>query len=109
MPIVPFLDPNLADDYGLVAIGGDLRPERLLHAYRQGVFPWFDEDGPIMWWSPDPRAIFELDRFHLSRRLRRTRLSQRFTTTINRDFAGVIRGCAIRPGEGTWITADMIR
>ena len=65
MPIVPILDPNLADDYGLVAIGGDLRPERLLHAYRQGVFPWYDEDGPILWWSPDPRAIFELDRFHV--------------------------------------------
>jgi len=108
MPTGPILDPNLADDYGLVAIGGDLRPERLLHAYRQGVFPWYDEDGPIMWWSPDPRAIFELDGFHISRRLRRTLHSQRFTTTIDRDFAGVIRGCAIRPGEGTWITPDMI-
>ena len=109
MPSGPYLDPALADEYGLVGIGGDLRPERLLHAYRQGIFPWFDEDGPIMWWSPEPRAIFELSDFHVSRRLRRTLRSQRFTVTINHDFAGVIRGCADRPGEGTWITPDMIR
>jgi leucyl/phenylalanyl-tRNA--protein transferase len=108
MPRGPFLYPELADEYGLVAVGGDLRPERLLEAYRRGVFPWYDEGGPILWWSPDPRAIFELDGLHLSRRLRRTLHSGRFTATVNRDFAGVIRGCADRPGEGTWITADMI-
>lgn len=105
----PFLLPEFADESGLVALGGDLRPERLLAAYRQGIFPWYDEGMPICWWSPDPRAIFELDRFHVSRRLERTLRSGRFTLTVNRDFAGVIRGCAHRPGEGTWITADMMR
>jgi leucyl/phenylalanyl-tRNA--protein transferase len=104
-----FLDPESADDSGLVAIGGDLRPERLLKAYRRGVFPWYDEAYPICWWSPDPRAIFELDGLHVSRRLRRTIRSGRFAVTVNRAFGGVIRGCADRPGEGTWIIPDMIR
>src|SRR5207248_6687581 len=99
--------PELADEAGLVAIGGDLRPERLLAAYRQGVFPWYDEDGPILWWSPDPRAIFELDGLHISRRLQRTIRSGRFTVTVDRDFGGVIHGCADRE-EGTWIIPDMI-
>ncbi len=102
------LSPERADEQGLVAVGGDLRPERLLQAYRRGVFPWFDEDGPILWWSPDPRAIFELDGLHISRRLRRTLGSGKFSVTFDQDFAGVIRGCAARPAQGTWITADMI-
>jgi len=100
--------PEFADELGLVALGGDLRPERLLLAYRRGIFPWYDEQDPILWWSPDPRAIFELDGLHISRRLRRTIRSDRFTLTINEDFEGVMRGCADRPGEGTWITEDMI-
>lgn len=103
-----FLMPELADAMGLVAIGGDLRPARLIEAYRCGVFPWYDEDAPICWWSPDPRAIFELDGMHITRRLQRTIRTGRLTCTVNRDFAGVIRGCAYRPGDGTWITADMI-
>ena len=101
------IDPQAADAQGLVAIGGDLSPRSLLKAYRSGVFPWFDEDDPIMWWSPDPRAIFELDGLHISRRLARTIRSGKFTTTVNCDFAGVIRGCADR-AEGTWITPSMI-
>jgi leucyl/phenylalanyl-tRNA--protein transferase len=92
---------------GCVAIGGDLRVERLLYAYRHGIFPWFDEGDPVLWWSPDPRAIFELDGLHIARRLERTIRSGRFTVTINRDFGGVIRGCADRD-EGTWITPDVI-
>jgi leucyl/phenylalanyl-tRNA--protein transferase len=103
---LPFLYPEAADETGLVAIGGDLRPERLLSAYRAGIFPWYADGEPIWWWSPDPRAIFELEMFHVPRRLRRTMRSCRFTITVNRDFAGVIRGCALRE-EGTWITADM--
>src|SRR5438132_8044584 len=95
-----FFLPELADETGLVAVGGDLRPERLLAAYRQGVFPWYDEDGPILWWSPDPRAIFELDGLRVSRRLRRTLRSGRFTLTVDRAFREVIRGCADRE-EGT--------
>jgi leucyl/phenylalanyl-tRNA--protein transferase len=105
----PILLPERADANGLVDIGGDLRPERLLDAYCHGIFPWYDADLPICWWSPDPRAIFELDGFHVSRRLRRTIRSDRFTLTINRAFGAVMRGCAHRPGEGTWIIPDMIR
>jgi leucyl/phenylalanyl-tRNA--protein transferase len=103
-----FFIPRWAREAGLVAVGGDLRPERLLRAYRRGVFPWYNDGDPVCWWSPDPRAIFELDGLHVSRRLRRTLRSPRFELSANRDFAGVIRGCADRPGEGTWITADMI-
>src|SRR5438093_9119251 len=104
-----FLRPELADATGLVGIGGDLGPRRLLSAYRQGIFPWYDDNMPICWWSPDPRAIFELDGLHVSRRLRRTLRSRQFTLTVNRAFGAVIRGCADRPGEGTWITPDMVR
>jgi leucyl/phenylalanyl-tRNA--protein transferase len=103
-----FFIPRWAREAGLVAVGGNLRPARLLRAYRRGVFPWYNEGDPVCWWSPDPRAVFELDALHVSRRLRRTIRAARFQLLINRDFAGVIRGCADRPGEGTWITAEMI-
>jgi len=103
-----FLDPERADADGLVGVGGDLRPAVLLEAYRRGIFPWFDEGGPILWWSPDPRAIFEMDGLYVSRRLARTVRSGRFAVTVNQDFAGVIRGCAHRPNDGVWITTDMI-
>src|SRR5437588_4129321 len=101
------LDPEAADRHGLVAVGGDLRPDTLLDAYRRGVFPWYDESLPVCWWSPDPRAILPLDALHVSRRLARTIRAGRFTVTINRDFAGVMRGCADR-AEGTWITPEML-
>lgn len=107
--------PRLVDVRGLwpegeptpVAVGGDLRPGRLLHAYRCGVFPWYNEGEPVLWWSPDPRAVFELDGLRVPRRLARTLRSGRFTTTVDRAFGEVIRGCAVRE-EGTWITPDMI-
>ena len=108
MSLEPLLIPELGDAEGLVALGGDLSPARLLLAYRRGVFPLYGEYLPVMWWSPDTRAVFELDGLRLTRRLRRTLRSGRFAVTVNRDFAGVIRGCADRPGEGTWITAEMI-
>ncbi|MBM3993773.1 MAG: leucyl/phenylalanyl-tRNA--protein transferase [Planctomycetes bacterium] len=98
--------PENANEHGLVAIGGDLRPSTVLHAYRNGIFPWYSEGEPILWWSPDPRAIFELDRFYISRRLERTIRSEKFRVTVNRAFADVMLGCADR--EQTWITADMI-
>ena len=103
----PLLRPEFADDIGLVALGGDLRPDWLLEAYRHGIFPWYNEGDPVCWWSPDPRAVFELGGLHVPRRLGRTIRSSRFTLTVNRDFAGVIRGCADRE-EGTWIVPDMI-
>jgi leucyl/phenylalanyl-tRNA--protein transferase len=104
----PALDPELADETGLVAIGGDLQPKTLLTAYCHGVFPWFNEGDPLLWWSPDPRAIFELDGLHIARRLARTMRSGKFSLTIDRDFGGVIRSCAER-AEGTWITPEMIQ
>src|SRR6266446_3290433 len=90
-------------------MGGDLSPQRLLQAYRRGIFPWYDDNLPICWWSPDPRAIFELDRFHVSRRLERTCRSGRFQVTTDRDFAGVIAGCATAGGRrwNTWITSEL--
>ena len=103
-----FLDPEHADAEGLVGIGGDLSPRRLVEAYRRGIFPFYDESSPILWWSPDPRAIIEFDGLHVSRRLARTLRSGRFQATFDRDFAGVIAGCADRPGPGNWITADML-
>lgn len=102
-----FFNPHRADEFGLVAVGGDLSADRLLAAYRSGVFPWYDEADPICWWSPEPRAIFELDGLHVTRRLRRTLRSGKFLVTVNQDFAGVIRGCAERD-EGTWIHPEMI-
>jgi leucyl/phenylalanyl-tRNA--protein transferase len=103
MPRRQRLDPEAADPQGLVAVGGDLRPDVLLDAYRRGVFPWYDESLPVCWWSPDPRAIIPLDKFHVSRRLERTIRSGRFTVTIDRAFTDVVLGCADRE-EGTWIT-----
>jgi len=102
-----YLDPDFADDMGLVAMGGDLRPQSLIRAYCAGVFPWFDEGDPVLWWSPDPRAIFELDGLHISRRLARTLRSGRFRCTINQAFDPVIEGCADRQ-EGTWLSPQMI-
>ena len=101
------LDPEAADARGLVAVGGDLRPDTLLAAYRGGVFPWYEEGLPVCWWSPDPRAILPLDHFHVSRRLARTIRSGKFEIAVDRDFVGVVRGCADR-AEGTWITRDMM-
>ncbi len=102
-----WVDPEFADDFGLVGVGGDLEPERLLLAYRQGVFPMYEEGEPICWWSPDPRAIFELRDLHVPRRLARTIRSKKFRVTFDRCFPGVILGCSDRP-EGTWITPEVI-
>jgi leucyl/phenylalanyl-tRNA--protein transferase len=113
LPPSRFFPPaELADADGLLALGGKLTPEWLLDAYRHGIFPWpIDEDAPVAWWSPDPRAIIELDNLHVSRRLRRTLRSGKFQVTCDQDFAGVIRGCASAPGRvgHTWITRAMIR
>src|SRR5437867_7611293 len=88
MRTTPFLytDNDFAKEIGLVAVGGDLTPARLLAAYRSGIFPWYSEAEPICWWSPDPRAIFELDNIRVSRRLRRTIDSGRFRLTLDADF-----------------------
>ena len=103
-----FPDPRQAQADGLVAIGGDLKVERLLAAYRAGIFPWTVR--PITWWSPDPRAIFELDGFHVSRSLARVLRSQKFEVTLSRDFRAVMEGCAApAPGRReTWITREFL-
>lgn len=103
-----FPDPAGARADGLIAVGGDLSPARLLLGYRSGVFPW--SAGPVTWWSPDPRAVFELDRIHVSRSLERTLRKGGFEVTFDRDFPAVIRACANAPrgGQSTWITSEFI-
>jgi leucyl/phenylalanyl-tRNA--protein transferase len=96
-----FPDARLADAQGLVAIGGDLSRERLLRAYRAGIFPW--TVAPITWWSPDPRGIFEPDGFHISRSLARVLRKGTFRVTMNTAFRMVMEGCAA-PGPGRWST-----
>jgi leucyl/phenylalanyl-tRNA--protein transferase len=105
---VPWIPPAFADENGLVGVGGNLDPSCLLRAYTEGVFPWFSDGDPILWWSPDPRAVFDVRKgMHVSRRLVRTIRSGKFTVTFNRAFGEVIRACGDRP-EGTWITRDMV-
>ena len=111
LPRAPvFPEPHLAEPDGLLAVGGDLSPERLLQAYAAGIFPWFSEGGPILWWSPDPRLVLEPDRLHVPRSLARTMRRGRYRVRADTCFARVIRRCAEkpRPGqEGTWITEGM--
>jgi leucyl/phenylalanyl-tRNA--protein transferase len=116
MPSLPpsrfFPQAEDADADGIVGFGGKLTPEWLLDAYQHGIFPWpsGEPDFPMVWWSPDPRAIIEIDRFHVSRRLRQTCNSRRFAVSLDRDFPGVIHGCATAGGRKghTWLTKQMI-
>jgi leucyl/phenylalanyl-tRNA--protein transferase len=103
-----FPDPRQADAEGLVAVGGDFSVQRLLLAYRSGIFPWTDD--PITWWSPDPRGIIEFDRFHISKSLARVLRNGVFEVTANRAFREVMAGCA-EPARGrgeTWVTPAFI-
>jgi leucyl/phenylalanyl-tRNA--protein transferase len=105
-----FPPPALAEPSGLLAVGGDLSPERLLRAYSLGIFPWYEEP-PILWFSPDPRMQIARGELHVSRRLLRTLRQGRFELRLDGDFAGVIERCAStpRPGSsGTWLGAEMI-
>ena len=104
----PPAEQALDDPDGLLAIGGDLSTERLKLAYRSGIFPWFSDDQPILWWSPDPRCVLFPDEIHIAKSLRRTLNSGHFTITADQAFARVIRLCANTRAEGTWITQDMI-
>jgi leucyl/phenylalanyl-tRNA--protein transferase len=103
-----FPDAHLANPQGLVAIGGDLSMDRLLLAYRRGIFPW--TIAPISWWSPDPRAILEFDELHVADSLKKVLRKEFFQVTIDRAFPEVIRQCAARgPGRlDTWITPEFI-
>ena len=107
--LAPVFPPaTLANAEGLVAVGGDLSPERLLAAYRNGIFPW--TVNPITWWSPDPRGIFELEQFHVSKSLERLLRKGVFTVTRNQAFTEVMRHCAVASPKrgGTWITPEFI-
>jgi leucyl/phenylalanyl-tRNA--protein transferase len=106
-----FPPPTATTPEGLLCVGGRLSPEWLLDAYSHGIFPWpMWDDDPIAWWSPDPRAIIPLNGLHISRRLARTIRSGKFEATIDRDFAGVIRGCATAGDRtnNTWLTPNMV-
>lgn len=106
-----FPRPALALRGGLLAVGGDLEPDRLLLAYRMGIFPWYSEEDPILWWSPNPRLVLIPEELHVSRRLERVLRRGVFSVTADKAFERVIEKCASvpRPGQdGTWITRDMI-
>jgi leucyl/phenylalanyl-tRNA---protein transferase len=116
MPIFRLVDepvfppPDYADPSGLLAVGGDLSNERLLEAYRVGIFPWYSDDQPILWWSPDPRLVLDLKDFKISRSLRKTLKKGVFQVTFDRAFEEVIQACAVvqrAAQNGTWITEEM--
>jgi leucyl/phenylalanyl-tRNA--protein transferase len=113
-PLDPFppVEQARADMGGLLAVGADLRPERLLLAYRQGIFPWGTVDGEPLWYSPDPRMVLVPAEFRLTRSLRKTLRNERHEVRFDHDFAAVIAACAAmpRPGQdGTWISGEMMR
>jgi len=106
----PPVDRALREPNGLLAAGAYLSPDRLIDAYGHGIFPWFGEDDPVLWWSPDPRMVLFTTEVHVSRSLRRTIRSGRMNVTLDSCFARVMEGCAApRPGQdGTWITDEMV-
>ena len=107
-PVFP--SPHFAEPEGLLAVGGDLAPLRLLEAYRQGIFPWYGPEDPILWWSPHPRLVLFPQNLHISRRLQRTIRSGKFKVTADTVFAQVIAACAStlrKEGRGTWLSDEM--
>ncbi|MEN8198488.1 MAG: leucyl/phenylalanyl-tRNA--protein transferase [Thermodesulfobacteriota bacterium] len=107
-PVFPH--PSLAEDNGLLAVGGDLSVERLLAAYSQGIFPWYSEGEPPLWWFTHPRLVIFPEEFKVSKRLARSLRNSAFRVSFDGDFSGVIRSCAAvrkEKGEGTWISTEM--
>src|SRR5690349_24221216 len=104
----PFSGLALEPREDLVAVGGELGPDLLLHAYRHGVFPWYGEGEPVLWWCPDPRAVLPLAELHVPSRLERTVRSGRWRLTVDERFEGVMRACAEGRADGTWIHPEMI-
>ena len=109
-----FPNPNQANEDGLLAVGGDLNPETLLEAYGQGIFPWYAEGEPILWWSPDPRMVLFPEKLYRSKRLLRRLKQPRYLGVLDKDFEAVLQGCA-KPRQnkdgsegGTWILPEMI-
>lgn len=112
-PVDAFPDPARAerDPNGLLAIGGDLTPARLLSAYRRGIFPWYNHDQPILWWSPDPRLVLLPEALHVARSLRKRLRRGDYQLSLNQAFGAVIRGCAgdRADADGTWLSEAMIQ
>ncbi|PIJ51300.1 leucyl/phenylalanyl-tRNA--protein transferase [Erwinia sp. OLTSP20] len=108
---IQFPPPEMAlrEPNGLLAMGGDLSPARLLNAYHRGIFPWFSPGDPILWWSPDPRAVLWPDAFRLSRSMKHFHKHSPYQVTLNQAFPDVINGCASGRDEGTWITPEVQR
>ncbi|WP_150305419.1 leucyl/phenylalanyl-tRNA--protein transferase [Pseudomonas saliphila] len=105
----PAAEHALADPNGLLAVGGDLSPARLERAYRLGIFPWYQQGQPLLWWSPDPRTILRPEKLHISRSMRKFLRQTHFTSTMDQDFAGVMAACS-EPRDytdSTWITPEM--
>jgi len=107
-----FPNPNFANDKGLLAYGGDLNPNRVMTAYLNGIFPWYNESDPILWWSPNPRLVLELDEFKVSKSLNKTIKKNIFEIRFDTNFVNVMKECKkIREGEnkkGTWILPEVI-
>jgi len=106
-----FPEVSQATEDGLLAVGGDLSSERLLSAYQSGIFPWFEDDNAIMWWSPDPRFVLFPEDLKVSKSMKQVLRNTNFEVTVNKDFEAVINACAKinRPGQGdTWITKGML-
>lgn len=104
-----FPDPESADGEGLLAVGGDLSPERLVAAYERGIFPWYAEGLPPMWWSPDPRAVIDAASLHVSRSLAKELRRERFRISMNESFERVMIECGRERDGGTWILPEMVR
>jgi leucyl/phenylalanyl-tRNA--protein transferase len=102
-----FPDPSSADADGIVGLGADLEPETLVHAYRQGIFPWPHHGVPTPWFSPDPRGVLVPGEIHVSRSLRQRLRRCGWTTTVDADFDRVVKACSERGRQGTWITPEM--
>ena len=105
----PPVERALRDPNGLLAAGGDLSPQRLLEAYAHGIFPWFSDEDPLLWWSPDPRMVLFVDELHVAKSLRKVIKAGRFAVTFDRAFPEVMAGCAAPRSDeaGTWITREM--
>lgn len=105
----PPIHEALKEPNGLLAFGGDLEPETLVKAYSQGIFPWFSEQEPILWWSPNPRMVLFPDQFHISKSFKKALRKTQYTVHFDRDFESVINHCAQtrKDGLGTWITEPM--
>lgn len=107
-----FPDPRYASEAGLLAAGGDLTPQRILFAYQEGIFPWYSEGEPILWWSPDPRFVLRPDEIKVSKSMRQVLRKGHFSYSFDRTFDQVIEACATAPRkgqDGTWLTPEMIQ